>query len=233
MNAAARKVLGSHVNQAGAKKTEEKAHLDISHYESLSDGVLRKIESEANKIVKDAIKVTSSFMSRDAAERKYGMNIYQGGAVPGKQLRIVDIEGIDVECCGGTHLKNTKEAGKIRLVKSTKISDNIVRIEFKAGKAAEKEEENKGVLAADVAKLLGVKEQQIPGRCQELFDKWKKAVKKGKKVETKEYELSSTAVFDGNAIEEAAKILRTQPEHVAKTISRFMKELEESKAKLK
>ncbi|MCX6706672.1 MAG: alanine--tRNA ligase-related protein, partial [Candidatus Woesearchaeota archaeon] len=81
VNAAARKVLGNHVNQAGAKKTEEKAHLDITHYESLTDDELKRIEEEANKIVKKDVPVKTSFIPREEAEKRYGMAIYQGGGL--------------------------------------------------------------------------------------------------------------------------------------------------------
>jgi len=63
------------------------------------------------------------------------MNIYQGGAVPGNNLRIVNIPGYDVEACGGTHLNNTSEVGHLTVTKTTKISDGIVRIEFVSGNA--------------------------------------------------------------------------------------------------
>jgi alanyl-tRNA synthetase len=137
VNAAARRVLGNHINQAGAKKTLEKAHLDITHYASLTDEEMDAIEKEAMKIVKKGKKVNSMFMPREEAEKKFGMAIYQGGAVPGKTIRIVEIPGVDVEACGGTHLNNTKEVGQIRLIKSTKIQDGIVRLEFVAGDSAQ------------------------------------------------------------------------------------------------
>ncbi|MBI4145990.1 alanine--tRNA ligase [Candidatus Woesearchaeota archaeon] len=97
VNAAARIVLGPHVNQAGAKKDVDKAHIDITHYESLTDEQLEKIELEANKIVTKGVKTELTFLPRADAEKKYGMAIYQGGAVPGKELRIVNIPGVDVE----------------------------------------------------------------------------------------------------------------------------------------
>jgi len=144
INAAARKVLGNHVNQAGAKKTEDKSHLDITHYQPLSTEEIRRIEEISNKIVQDGAKVEKLLMSRNDAEKRFGMRIYQGGAVPGKLLRIVNIPGIDVEACGGTHLNNTKEVGNIKILKTTKIQDGVDRIEFttgeEAGKISDKEE---------------------------------------------------------------------------------------------
>ena len=52
INAAARRVLGKHINQAGAKKTVEKAHIDLTHYSSLTEEELKKIEAESNRIIK-------------------------------------------------------------------------------------------------------------------------------------------------------------------------------------
>ena len=138
INAAAREVLGNHVNQTGAKKTEEKSHLDITHYQPITNEEVKKIEGVANKLVKRGVKIERLLIPRNEAERRFGMRIYQGGAVPGKVLRIVNIRGVDVEACGGTHLNNTKEVGEIKILKTTKIQDGVDRIEFTAGEEAGK-----------------------------------------------------------------------------------------------
>jgi len=225
---AARKVLGNHINQAGAKKTREKATLDITHYQSLSDEEIKKIENEANKIVNSKTEIIKKFYPRTEAEKKFGMNIYQGGAVPGKKLRIVQIKGLDTQACGGTHLNNTLEAGKIKILKSTKISDSIVRIEFTAGKAGEKELKEKNRILEESAKLLGVEIDELPSRVQELFEKWKKsrkAAKKGIKLAKEDLKLTKKEAFKGDVLAEISKTLQTQPEHINKTIRRFLEEL--------
>ncbi len=227
VNAAARRVLGSHCNQAGAKKTVEKAHIDITHYRALTDDELKRIEEEANKIVEKSIPTRLRFMPRDEAEKKYGMAIYQGGVVPGKELRIVEIPEVDVECCGGTHLHNTNEAGRIKIIKSSKIQDGIVRIAFTAGKAAMQEEKQEENIIKEAARLLGCDERQVPARTEELFKKWKTATKKKKALDTKA--LTATEAFSGEDIlAEVCRILQTQPEHVIKTLDRFLRELKEA-----
>ena len=125
-------------------------------------------------------------------EKEFGMGIYQGGAVPGQELRIVEIPEVDVECCGGTHLKHTKEAGEIKILKSAKISDGVVRLTFVAGEAAKQEEMAEHDLLEETAKIMGVKNNEVPTRAEELFTKWKKAkkaLKKKKKVEANELKL--------------------------------------------
>lgn len=116
--AACRKVLGPHVWQNGAKKTIESAHLDITHYKSLTKEEEKAIENEANRIINDCHGIDKYFMDKAEAEKKFGFHLYQGGVVPGNSLRVVNIQGVDTEACCGTHCDNTAEVGWIRLLKS-------------------------------------------------------------------------------------------------------------------
>jgi len=236
VNAAARKVLGSHINQAGAKKTAEKAHIDLTHYESLTPEEEKKIEEAANKIVKENRPIRLSFIDRDLAEKRYGMSLYQGGAVPGSRIRVVDIDGVDVEACGGTHVLNTSEVGEIKILKSAKVQDGIVRVTFVAGRAAALADKKELDVLGEAAQILGVKIDRVPARAEELFNKWKlakKMVKKEKEPDLNELVLSKEETFKGDCLQKTAEILKTQPEYIAKTIKRFLTELEEMKGKLK
>jgi alanyl-tRNA synthetase len=234
INAAARKVLGNHINQAGAKKTVEKAHLDVTHYQSITDAELKEIEAEANKIVKMALPIKTSFLPRSEAEKRYGMGLYQGGAVPGKNIRIVEISGIDIEACGGTHLHNTSEVGEIKILKSAKIQDGIVRLTFIAGNALKSVSSGNGDIIGEAAKLLSVLPDEVPARAQELFTLWKncrKADKKSIKLSEDNLTLKQKECFFGDTLCETAKVLQTQPEHIINTIKRFMKDIEDYKNK--
>lgn len=231
LNGAARKVLGNHVWQAGAAKTLEKARLDITHYENLTQEQIHEIEEVANKVIKENLPVYKSFMKRNLAEAKYGFRLYQGGAVPGKELRIVDIMGFDVEACGGTHLDITGDIGQIKILKATKIQDGVVRIEFTAGLAAERtKKDNEGSLEK-VASLLDCEIKQIPGRTSELFEKWKKIVKKNSDEEFKLESVVESEDPEDKILQKTASLLKTQPENVVKTIERFLREIDEKRKK--
>lgn len=234
INAAARRVLGNHINQASAKKDVDKAHIDITHFELLSQEQLDRIEKEANRIVQEGIQSRLKFVPRTEAEQTYGMGIYQGGAVPGKVLRIVEIPEIDVEACGGTHLHNTKEAGRIKLLKASKVKDGVVRITFVAGHAADALEAEKQKKEQELADFLGCLKTQIAPRVNEIFDKWKKARKAaqaGKPLEPDWFRFVSSETWTGDHIAKASEILQTQPENIIKTLQRFIKELMEWKKK--
>ena len=136
INTSARSVLGSWVWQHSAFKEEDHARLDITHHSALTDEDVKKIEEESNSIIAKSIPVKIENFDRGTAEQKYGFRIYQGGVVPVKSVRIVSIGNLDIEACGGTHVANTSDIEQIKITKTKRIQDGVVRIEFVSGKSA-------------------------------------------------------------------------------------------------
>ena len=137
LNSSARNVLGSWVWQHSAFKEVDHARLDITHHSALTDDEVAKIEEMSNAKVKENIPVTIEEFDRGTAEQKYGFRIYQGGVVPVKSVRIVSIEDFDIEACGGTHVKSTKDVELIKITRTKRIQDGVVRLEFVAGDSAQ------------------------------------------------------------------------------------------------
>ena len=133
---AARRVLGKHVWQAGAQKGVVESRLDVSHHKRLTREEVERIERLANQTVWAGVPVETVWMRRDEAEARYGFRLYQGGAVPGAEIRVVRIGGWDVEACGGTHCRNTSEVGLIKIVKTERIQDGVERLVFSVGPKA-------------------------------------------------------------------------------------------------
>lgn len=182
INAAARELLGEHVWQHSTEKTPEKARLDITHYDNLTEQQVEEIEKKANEIVLKNLRVKKEVLLRQEAEKRYGFRIYQGGAVPSKMLRIVSIGNIDHEACGGIHVDNTKEVGFITILKTKRIQDGIVRLEYCSGDVAEKYLKEKEKFLKETGQILKVKEDDIPKSVEELFNKWKETRKELKKL---------------------------------------------------
>jgi len=136
VNGSARTVLGNHVWQTGAQKGVAESRLDITHYRALSHEEVDAIEKMANKIVIQNLPVGAAFLPRNVAESKYGFRLYQGGAVPAKEVRVVTIGDWEAEACGGIHLNSTGEAGMIKIVKVDRIQDGVERITFRVGPPA-------------------------------------------------------------------------------------------------
>jgi alanyl-tRNA synthetase len=158
----ARRVLGEHAWQAGASKTVERARLDVSHYARITRDQVEEIERLANKVVREGRPVTCRFMQRDEAELRYGLRLYQGGAVPGKEIRVVDMGEWDVEACGGTHLSNTSEAGLIKIIGTERVQDGVERLIYAVGPYALAEVQRREALLMDAAELLGAPYDDLP-----------------------------------------------------------------------
>ena len=162
LNGALREVLGPHVWQAGAYKAPEVARIDVTHYKALTKEELHRIDRRVNEIVREDRPVKSYFESRGEAERRFGFTLYQGGAVPGKELRIVEIEGFDVEACGGTHCTHTSEVGAIAILGVDRIQDGVVRLTYASGeRALDLREEHEAILG-EAARRLGVPVDHLP-----------------------------------------------------------------------
>jgi len=209
--------------------------LDITHYEQISREDLLKIEKKANEIVDKAIDMNLFFIPRSEAEQKYGMAIYQGGAVPGKNIRIVEIPGVDVEACGGTHLNNTSETGRIKIIKTQKIQDGIVRLTFTAGSATKELEAEESLNLTQLQSLLEIPQNKIVGRVEELLNKWKnlnKVLQNGKLDET-DMVLNSSNIIEVEILTELSRILNTKKEDIYSKVKKLYDEWNGTKAKLK
>ncbi|HXY56508.1 MAG TPA: DHHA1 domain-containing protein, partial [Nitrososphaerales archaeon] len=136
INGSSRQVLGPWVWQHSAFKEEDYGRIDITHFSHLTDVEVQSIEDLANEVVRKDLRVKNTFMPRSTAEKRYGFRLYQGGVVPGKLVRVVNIGGWDIEACGGTHTKSTGEVGLIKITKAERVQDGVERLEFVAGEAA-------------------------------------------------------------------------------------------------
>jgi alanyl-tRNA synthetase len=157
INVSSREVLGSWIWQHSAFKDDDHARLDITHHSSLTDEQVKQIEDAANQMVKENYPVNIDYYDRGTAEQKFGFKIYQGGVVPVKSVRIVSIEDKDIEACGGTHVKKTGDIELIKITKTKRIQDGVVRIEFVSGPTAfqyvkDQEEELKKQVVENIAK---------------------------------------------------------------------------------
>ncbi|KAK2961862.1 putative Alanine--tRNA ligase [Blattamonas nauphoetae] len=82
---------GPRVWQASAKKTVVQAHLDITHFAALKEEEVEQIEDYANKLVTEELMIRKTHMKKEDAERQHGFSLYQGGVVPGLDVRVVSM----------------------------------------------------------------------------------------------------------------------------------------------
>ncbi|MBU3904729.1 MAG: hypothetical protein KJ906_01100 [Nanoarchaeota archaeon] len=168
INLSCQKVLGPHIWQEGSKKDLDKAHLDISHYDTISEKEMKAIEKTANDFIKQKIEIRKEVMSRMEAEQKYGFRIYQGAPVPLPELTIISIDDLEHEACGGLHLDNTSEIEEVHIFRVGKVQDGFYRIEFVAGTKLIKETKEKW------KKLRQKEEDELKKKKERIENKKKK-----------------------------------------------------------
>jgi alanyl-tRNA synthetase len=130
---ALRKVLGTHVRQAGTSKTPERMRFDFSHFEAMTPAQLREVEHLVNAQVIDNAPVSSYETEFD--KKPEGTLAFFGDKY-GNIVRVVDIGGYSRELCGGTHVTTTGEIGVVKIVAEMAIAAGTRRIEAVAGQAA-------------------------------------------------------------------------------------------------
>jgi len=177
LNSASRNTLGSWVWQNSAFKEENYGRLDITHHSTLTKEEVKNIERTANRVIRENHPVIIRTYDRGDAEQQFSFRIYQGGVVPTSNVRIVNINGWDIEACGGTHVKNSGEIGLVKIVKSERIQDGVVRLEFVAGEAAVSYMQQLDSQLASIAQALGSSREKII----ESFDKAMEEAESAKK----------------------------------------------------
>ncbi len=180
INAAARKVLGEHIWQAGSEVKSDEAHLDVTYFKQIDEEEKEKMERLVNEWIWKAIPVKIKEYPRGEAEKSFGFIIYQGGGPIRKNIRIVNIENVDAEACGGLHVSNTSDVNFVKIIGTEQIQDGVIRIRYKAGKSAllwaQKQEE----ILKGAAKAINVGMKELIPTIKRFFNEWKE---RGKKLE--------------------------------------------------
>jgi alanyl-tRNA synthetase len=182
LNTSARFNLGSWVWQNSAFKEENYARLDVTHHSPLNREEVERIEKTANNVIRQNLPVKIKIYDRVDAEQEYSFRIYQGGVAPTSNIRIVNIENWDIEACGGTHVSTTGEIGLIKIIKSERIQDGVVRLEFVAGEAAINYIQKLENQLTMIAQSLGSSREKVVESLQRSIDEAEVAKKKVKTI---------------------------------------------------
>ncbi len=153
LHAALRERLGSHVRQAGSAVRPEKLRFDFTHGHALSSEDLGAIEDRVNEWIKASRPVRWLNMGRKEAEDLGAMALF--GEKYGEWVRVVEVEGVSRELCGGTHVVNTAEIGIFAIVSEGSSAANVRRIEALTGPAAIDLFRGRAAELEEVGRMLG------------------------------------------------------------------------------
>lgn len=140
LQAALRKHLGSHVEQAGQLVNSEEMRFDFTHFSALSCDELKAIEREVNETILKGIPVETREMPIEEAKKLGAMALF--GEKYGDVVRVVSAGDFSVELCGGTHADNTAKLGLFKIVSESSVAAGIRRITAVTGFGVLKHIEN-------------------------------------------------------------------------------------------
>ena len=132
LQAALRKVLGDHVEQAGQLVNEQHVRFDFTHFSALTKEELGKVESLVNEVILSAAPVECREMPIEEAKKLGAMALF--GEKYGKIVGVVTVSDFSKEFCGGTHIDNTAKIGLFKIVSESSVAAGVRRVECVTGK---------------------------------------------------------------------------------------------------
>ncbi len=168
-----RRTLGTHVMQKGSLVAPDRLRFDFSHMKPITDEEMKKIDENVNKFVNSKTEVVTRLMTPEEGIEQGAMALF--GEKYGDEVRVVFMgeEGnkyFSTELCGGTHVKNTGEVGKFKVVSQSSIAAGVRRVEALRDKqleeylkskdkmsslSSQKNEETIKSLSSEITKLGG------------------------------------------------------------------------------
>jgi alanyl-tRNA synthetase len=176
LHAALRERLGTHVRQAGSYVGPDKLRFDFTHGERLSDAELADVESRVAGWIAANHPVRAIETTRDEAERLGAMALF--GEKYGDRVRMVEIEEVSRELCGGTHVAATSELGLFHLTTETSSASNVRRIEAITGPASAELFRERSERLREIAAVLKVPEHEVVRAVERLSERVKELQRK-------------------------------------------------------
>jgi alanyl-tRNA synthetase len=183
LHAALRKILGTHVTQAGSLVAPDRLRFDFTHGKPLKDRDLEQVEDLVNEAVRENIPVDPFWTDLDAALKMGAMALF--GEKYGNHVRVIRIGDFSTELCGGTHLDATGQIGLFKVTTEGAVASGVRRLEAVTGTAALAHVGQEEQALRQAADLLRIPPLELPRRLQKLLDDQKGLEKRLAEMETR------------------------------------------------
>lgn len=167
LQAALRRVLGNHVNQAGSLVTPTHLRFDFTHFSPVTAEEIEEVEKLVNAEILKNVPVEIEEMPIDAAREKGAMALF--GEKYGDVVRVVTVEDFSCELCGGSHVPNTAVIGTFRIVSESGTGTGVRRIEAVTGEAALEKAKADADELQELAALLKTKTANLPEKVRQIL----------------------------------------------------------------
>ncbi len=184
LQSALRKVLGEHVQQQGSLVAPARLRFDFTHFKALSQYELDRVEQLVNEKIGQVDSIHCGIMDFDKAKEKGALAFF--GDKYDKRVRVVSIGDYSMELCGGTHVKNTKDIVKFKIISEGSVASGIRRIEAVTDKAAIGIINQQQAALKDICAILKCKPQDAANKLEALISDFDRLGKKLRQAVLKE-----------------------------------------------
>ncbi|APB32498.1 alanyl-tRNA synthetase [Gloeomargarita lithophora Alchichica-D10] len=182
LQAALQKLIDPHIAQAGSLVTAERLRFDFNCSRALTPAELQQIEWQINRWIIEAHQAQVLTLPLAAAKAKGAMAMF--GEKYSDPVRVIDIPGVSMELCGGTHVSNTTEIGLFKIVAETGIASGIRRLEAVAGLGVLDYLNQRDRVVKELTDLFKIKPEEITDRVRELQQEMKSKTKQIEELNT-------------------------------------------------
>ncbi|KAK4258454.1 hypothetical protein QN277_004902 [Acacia crassicarpa] len=168
LQAALKKVIGPETSQAGSLVAFDRLRFDFNFHRQLLDSELVEIEGLINGWIGDATLLQTKVMPLVDAKKAGAIAMF--GEKYGEEVRVVEVPGVSMELCGGTHVSNTSEIRGFRIISEQGIASGIRRIEAVAGEAFIEYVTARDSYIKQLCSTLKVKPEEVTTRVENLLE---------------------------------------------------------------
>jgi alanyl-tRNA synthetase len=199
LHRALREVLGDQAEQKGSYVAPDRMRFDFQHSHSMSADEKAKVEELVNRFVLENHEVRTEVLPIAEAKKRGAMALF--GEKYGDTVRMVTVDDVSTELCGGTHLSQTAPIGTFRIVSEESVSAGVRRIEGVTGMAAGRLAASQHYILSALSRELKVAAEELPDRIRALLDESRSmrkelAALKADQVKGQLEEIATTPVKD-------------------------------------
>jgi alanyl-tRNA synthetase len=210
LHKALKEVLGNHVKQAGSLVMPDKLRFDFTHFEAPTQEEIRNVEELVYNWILENYPVKIEEMPLEEALNRGAVALF--GEKYGNIVRVVDVGGVSVELCGGTHVKRSGDIGFFKIVSESSVSSGTRRIEALVGKEAQKFVWKKEELLEKLTNTLNSPEEQIVQRVEKLKRELKEKEQELERIKKKLATLEVDEIVDGAPEVKGVKVVTAKIE---------------------
>jgi len=208
LHAALRDVLGEHVKQAGSLVTQDRLRFDFTHFSALQPDEVDSIEARVNDQIRENRPVGTKIVGREEAFGEGAMALF--GEKYGESVRVVTIDPISKELCGGTHVEATGNIGIFKIVSEGGIAAGVRRIEAVTGRKAVEVVQEMARREMAVGERLNATPVDVIGKIEHLLENQKKLEKQVSSLSTQLASSDLDSIFDNSMEIDGIKVIAAE-----------------------